>query len=318
MIDSLTVLNALVNVASTGSYSIRGKNIIMECPNCTDDRGHFAVDIQRLLYHCWHCQLSGKIQFNNITSIHRSVIDRLRQEQPIKPNVIIPSDTHLGFINISDWPNSGKNLGKTTIKSIRCIRKAALEYCLNRGITPEQLSQHRVSVLPFENRVFFPYWDKSGTTVWFSGRSIDGSEPKTVEPSNSSKPLFGWHVRPRKFTFAVIVEGIFDYMVTPSSFAIMGGSLSDEQADLLASSGASMVFVIGDPDAPDKMKISRKRLTQRKMKSTLVHLLGNRDPNELGRCTMARLVSSLRGVDYNRSRDVCVTTSGNDVILSWR
>ncbi|MSQ12906.1 MAG: DNA primase [Dehalococcoidia bacterium] len=113
----------------------------------------------------------------------------------------------------------------------------------------------------FRGRLMFPIWDAQGQVVGFSGRSLDGSEPKYM---NSPKtPLFdkgsllyGWHRAQdaiRAGGEAVVVEGYTDVIVLHQEgfqnvVASMGTSLTQQQVGLLESLASTCVLAL-DPDA---------------------------------------------------------------------
>ncbi|WP_114570401.1 DNA primase [Exiguobacterium flavidum] len=99
----------------------------------------------------------------------------------------------------------------------------------------------------FHGRVVFPIADRDGTVVGFSGRSIDGRDPKYVNTSesplfNKSDLLFGFSQARgamRKAKQVVLVEGNLDVVRVaqagiPYTVASLGTALTARHADNLA------------------------------------------------------------------------------------
>lgn len=99
----------------------------------------------------------------------------------------------------------------------------------------------------FEGRVVFPVSDRDGTIVGFSGRSIDGRQPKYVNTSetplfNKSELLFGFsqaRATMRKTHRVVLVEGNVDVLQivqagTKETVAALGTAFSAQHARALS------------------------------------------------------------------------------------
>jgi len=168
----------------------------------------------------------------------------------------------------------------------------ASRYLNSRGVTDYQINRYSVSVKPFDGRVWFPYWE-GGAVTWAMGRSLGFAEPKTLD-SGGEKPLFGIHVsKPVGDVF--VVEGIFDHLVTPSSVAICGSTISRHQLFSLCSLEPNRVFVLLDPDAEDKSVQVASDCRSVGLKAWPVLWRGNdKDPSSCGRVLMTRLVSTVR------------------------
>lgn len=98
----------------------------------------------------------------------------------------------------------------------------------------------------FRDRIMFPIFDKDGSTIAFSGRSLGTEEPKYLNSPetaifNKSKTLYNFHLaRPtmRKHHQAVLFEGFADVIAADKSgvengVATMGTSLTDEHVGII-------------------------------------------------------------------------------------
>jgi len=114
----------------------------------------------------------------------------------------------------------------------------------------------------FRNRIIFPIFDHQGRVVGFSGRSLDGSEPKYINTPETSlfhkgKLLYNLHLAKdhiRRSRRAVLVEGYMD-VVIPYQFGVRnivassGTSLTEDQAALLKRYADEVVIVYDGDEA---------------------------------------------------------------------
>lgn len=112
------------------------------------------------------------------------------------------------------------------------------------------------------DRLIFPIWNRSGAVVGFGGRTLRDIEPKYLNTRDSEvftkgHLLYGYHLARdaiREEQTAVIVEGYMDVIAAheggfANTVASMGTSLTQQQARMLTTSGASRVVIALDADA---------------------------------------------------------------------
>ena len=112
------------------------------------------------------------------------------------------------------------------------------------------------------DRLIFPIWNRSGAVVGFGGRTLRDIEPKYLNTRDSEvftkgHLLYGYHLARdaiREERTAVIVEGYMDVIAAHeagfvNTVASMGTSLTQQQARMLTTSGASRVVIALDADA---------------------------------------------------------------------
>jgi DNA primase len=112
------------------------------------------------------------------------------------------------------------------------------------------------------DRLIFPIWNRSGEVVGFGGRTLRDIEPKYLNTRDSEvftkgNLLYGFHLARdaiREERTAVIVEGYMDVIAAheagfTNTVASMGTSLTQQQARMLTTSGASRVVIALDADA---------------------------------------------------------------------
>lgn len=300
--DAEDIYQYAINCIKSGAADIHQDEAGMPCPNsgCDDEGGHFSINTRKGLFNCYKCHFSGSIL---------SIISRNRSEwllavgtprgtkSPPKGRVFPFCGTPLYVLQqggLSEDKKKGAAPKPFSAKTAAIQAYRAEEYCLKRGMTREQIAEYRVSIKSLDPRIYFPYWNEEGELTFWMGRAInDVVEPKTTEPTDSVKPLFGRHVK-RLERLVVLVEGVFDHFVTPSSYALMGSGITGEQISQLMLDGIKRVFLLQDPDAAEVMTINSRKLGQFNIKAHICMLGGNRDPAEIGAEIMRKVVSELR------------------------
>jgi len=131
-------------------------------------------------------------------------------------------------------------------------------YLHERGLTAETAKTFGVVFFAgkgsMHDRIVIPIHNLKGELVAYSGRAIDGSEPRYKFPAgfHKSLELFNLH-RARGKLSVVLVEGFFDCMkVTQAGFpcvALMGSTMSKAQEDLLAENFAEVVVMLDGDEA---------------------------------------------------------------------
>ena len=146
----------------------------------------------------------------------------------------------------------------------------------------------------FRKRVMFPIWDHASNLVAFGGRSIDGSEPKYLNTTETeiytkSKVLFSLNFAknaiPQMKKTALLCEGYLDVvMLAQNNFvnavASCGTSLTQEQAHLIRRF-ADVCLLAYDGDAAGQKACMRAipLLTDAGLLVSVVPLKENEDPD---------------------------------------
>jgi DNA primase len=132
-------------------------------------------------------------------------------------------------------------------------------YLNGRGISQETAEHFGVGYFPgkgsMAGRVVIPIHNAAGELVAYAGRAIDATEPRYKLPAgfHKARELYNLHraiaTGQRGF---IVVEGFFDAMKVheagyPFVVALMGCSMSEQQAELLVSA-ADMVLLMLDGD----------------------------------------------------------------------
>ena len=268
-------------------HSTVGDEVSFECPKCRDD-GHFSVNITKQVFYCFKCHYSGSIK------------QEIRKNSVMWSEILaIVGDTYLppcpgrypAFCSLAGSPIMESEGGYVFIKD---GAEKAGRYCLDRGMTRQQIYDYKVYTKEYDGRVYFPYWNEKGEITFWIGRATNNlTEPKTLTMPGSECPLFGRHVK--KYTDEVVlVEGVFDHFATPNSYAIMGSNVTGNQILQLKVDDVKKIFIIFDPDAHEQSERVAKKLANFGFDVFPVMLSGDQDPAEIGRKRMTELVESIK------------------------
>ncbi|MER3535981.1 MAG: DNA primase [Thermus sp.] len=168
---------------------------------------------------------------------------------------------------------------------------------LEEGIRAGVLAEKEGRVFDrFRNRITFPIKDALGRVVAFSGRTLEASslEPKYLNSPETAlfrkrEVLFAYpEARPRlREGRAILVEGLLDAIALhqlgfQESVAVLGSSLSEEQALLLKKQGVQEIYLAFDRDEAGR-RATLQSLEREVVRGFLVYavLLPVKDPGEL-------------------------------------
>ncbi|MCK5017417.1 MAG: hypothetical protein KAS32_10155 [Candidatus Peribacteraceae bacterium] len=287
----------------SGAFEQSGDEVYMQCPGCGDDDRHFSVNVSRFKFNCYRCDVGGSLASLFADSGVRREFSGLVTTP--KGRVEKGTSTFAGWSGepIHDilFSETERKLGKY----LRGQAAQAFNYCRKRGMSHDQIRKYQVSIQEYVPRAFFPCWDEDGKPTFYMGRLYidDTDQKKTLEPIDSEKPLFGRHIK--KYTdWVIIVEGVFDHLVTPRSYAMMGSSLSFPQLKILQADGIKRVFIVMDPDAHGKAQNIAKRTLQFGIRSYPVEMGTTDDPGKLGPKVMGNLHQALSKLSPNKRPQV--------------
>lgn len=146
----------------------------------------------------------------------------------------------------------------------------------------------------FRKRVMFPIWDHASNLVAFGGRSIDGSEPKYLNTTETeiytkSKVLFSLNFAknaiPQMQKTAVLCEGYLDVVMMAqngfvNALASCGTSLTQEQAHLIRRFANTCLIAYDGDQAGQKAALRAiPLLTEAGLLVYVVPLKENEDPD---------------------------------------
>jgi DNA primase len=133
-------------------------------------------------------------------------------------------------------------------------------YLAARGISKETATAFGIGFFSgrgqMSGRVVIPIHNGNGELVAYSGRSIDGAEPKYKLPGGFHKSLELYNLHRATGATVVLVEGFFDCIKVHTAgypcVALMGSSLSEGQEALLSSHFGGVVLLLDGDEAGRK------------------------------------------------------------------
>tara|TARA_Y100000310_G_scaffold241651_1_gene245690 strand:+ start:3587 stop:4531 length:945 start_codon:yes stop_codon:yes gene_type:complete len=275
----------------SGDFSRSDNELIIKCPFCSDEKGHCYVNCQKKVSFCFKCRTSTQFKTSLQGHTVKSLLYAYGKKQGNKvfayDNPIMPETAFVSIMSIV-----GEEPRASIGSAVRIER--AYDYCIKRRLTIRQIQQYRISVKPFDSRVYFPVWNEEEKITFYMGRTTINQIPKTIEMKNSSKPLYGRHIEKVQGDTVILVEGVFDHFATPKSYALMGIHITRSQIKTLRDDDVKRVFVVGDPDS-SKLSVGVSRLLlANHIQAFPVQLIGTKlDPADLGRKIMSKLVDKL-------------------------
>lgn len=146
----------------------------------------------------------------------------------------------------------------------RPLDAETLRYLTQRGVDRELAAHLGLRRLRDENRVYIPYRNEAGELIYWSGRSMDDTDPKYRHLSGIPHPLWYCglpHAAP------VVVEGVFDAIAVARlgfrGVAIGGKKISRHQwprfKDLMVDRISDVIYIVLDGDAiPEAVALSEQ------------------------------------------------------------
>lgn len=175
-------------------------------------------------------------------------------------------------------------------------------YISSRSITPYTARAFGVGFYAgmglLHGRLVIPIHNEKRELVAYAGRAIDGSEPKYRFPAGfrKSQVLFNLHrARQTGQQSVVLVEGFFDTMTIHQAghrnvVGLMGSTMSDRQADLLALRFSQAVLLLdGDAAGRQGSAAIARRLSER-MHVEVVNLPDGLQPDQMASKEITQLV----------------------------
>tara|TARA_B100000902_G_scaffold390710_1_gene440121 strand:- start:387 stop:1319 length:933 start_codon:yes stop_codon:yes gene_type:complete len=164
------------------------------------------------------------------------------------------------------------------------IRKHALRYLDERGITPSEILKYQIGYCEcgaYKHKVIIPSYDDSGRLNYFVGRSFYTSGFKHKNPS-VSKNVVGFEMLINWDLPIVICEGAFDAIaIRSNAIPLFGKFPQSEIKKRILKEGVTKVYLALDSDAlSNSLQFSEELMNQ----GVSVYLieLKDTDPSDLG------------------------------------
>ena len=312
----------------------RGQNYWGCCPFHNEKTPSFSVNEDKGFYHCFGCGEHGDIISFVMKSENmdfKSAITELANMAGIKmPDFKQKSQQQLqdeeNYIKITDA--TAKIYQDLLYQD---IGKHALEYIKNRGFSDEMIKKYRIGYAPknnivsshfanvkinklvatglvrignygpydfFRDKLMFPIFNAHNQIVAFSGRSLDGSEPKYINTTDTElfhkrQTLFGFNFAREsihKNNRSIVVEGQIDAIQMQmhgfgETVAPLGTALTEDHIAILCKSNRNIVFCFDGDTAGQKAAVRASTLVLPFLRDTsdikFAFVTGGKDPDEI-------------------------------------
>ena len=301
-VDELRARLSLVDVIGRRvPLQKKGQNYWGCCPFHNEKTPSFSVNEEKGFYHCFGCGAHGDI-ISFVMNIEHVEFKTALQEladmaglkmpdyKPKSPERIAAEDSYFDICEKATqeyqkllFTDSGAD---------------ALAYVRSRGFTDDMIKKYRIGYAPknnliaskfvdikqnnllatglvrrgeygmydfFRHKLMFPIFDAHGHVIAFSGRSLDGSEPKYINTTDTElfhkrHTIFGFNFAREeiyKKNRSIVVEGQIDAIQMQvngfgETVAPLGTALTEDHIAILCKSNRNIVFCFDGDNAGQK------------------------------------------------------------------
>ena len=334
----------------------KGQNYWGCCPFHNEKTPSFSVNEEKGFYHCFGCAKHGDIFSFVMETEHLNFMQAMEElanmaglkmpEKKQRPADVVEKEKR--YLQICEDATNAYHEKLFTEDGAQ-----ALEYVRRRGFTDDMIKKYRIGYAPrknfiankfgegkkqeliatglcrvgdyglydfFRDKLMFPIFNPRGQVVAFSGRSLDGSEPKYINTTDTDifhkrQTIFG-------FNFArdaiyrnnrtIIVEGQIDAIKMqtkgfPETVAPLGTALTEDHIAILCKSNRNIVFCFDGDGAGYKAAERACGIIMPFLRDNsdvrFAFVLGGKDPDEIlktaGEDAMRKIIDESMGlVDF--------------------
>ena len=331
--DELRARLSVVDVVGRVVPLVRkGQNYWGCCPFHNEKTPSFSVNEEKGFYHCFGCGEHGDIisftmKHNNmdfksaIAELANMAGLKMPDYKPRDPNVVKREDALFDIC---------ERAAQTYAEKLFTPDGAhALEYVRRRGFTDDMIKKYRIGYAPknniiankfaeskflipsglcrrgdygmydfFRDKLMFPIFNAHGKIVAFSGRSLDGSEPKYINTTDTDifhkrQTVFGLNFARdaiHRANRSIVVEGQIDAIKMqvngfPETVAPLGTALTEDHVALLCKSNRNITFCFDGDAAGQKAAARACNIVLPFVRDTsdvkFAFVSGGKDPDEI-------------------------------------
>ena len=333
--DELRQRLSLVDVISRRVPLVKkGQNYWGCCPFHNEKTPSFSVNEEKGFYHCFGCGEHGDIISFTMKSQNINFVDAIKELADMA-GIKMPEYKQKSKEQIEAEENYIQITEKATQIYQDLLYqdsgKIALEYIKKRGFTDEMIKKYRIGYAPknniisarfnnikidkltstglvrigdygpydfFRDKLMFPIYNAHNQIVAFSGRSLDGSEPKYINTTDTElfhkkQTIFGFNFARdaiHKNNRSIIVEGQIDaiqmqYHGFPETVAPLGTALTEDHIAILCKSNRNIIFCFDGDNAGQKAAIRACSLVLPFLRENsdvkFAFVTGGKDPDEI-------------------------------------
>ena len=352
--DELRTRLSIVDVVSRRvPLTKKGQNYWGCCPFHNEKTPSFSVNEDKGFYHCFGCGEHGDIISFTMKSENIGFVDaikeladmagmKLPEFKPRDPAVVQREES---YFDITE--RAAAEYQKQLFTPAGAV---ALEYIRGRGFTDEMIKKYRLGYAPknnliankfvntkqdvligtglcrrgdygmydfFRDKLMFPIFSARGQVVAFSGRSLDGSEPKYINTADTEifhkrKTIFGFNFARESIhrnNRTIIVEGQIDAIQMqchgfPETVAPLGTALTEDHLAILCKANRNIVFCFDGDAAGQKAATRAANLILPFIRDNsdikFAFVTGGKDPDEIlkksGKDAMDTIINNATGL----------------------
>jgi len=331
----------------------KGQNFWGCCPFHNEKTPSFSVTEDKGFYHCFGCGEHGDIISFTMKSENvdfKTAIRELADMAGIKVPEYKPKDAATvareeSYVKITD--DAATAFQK---KLFEPAGAHALEYIRGRGFTDEMIKKYRLGYAPknnlisgtftnvkpealiatglvrrgeygpydfFRDKLMFPIFNAHGQIVAFSGRSLDGSEPKYINTTDTEmfhkrQTIFGFNFAREAIHRAnrsIVVEGQIDAIQMQchgfgETVAPLGTALTEDHIAILCKANRNITFCFDGDAAGQKAAVRACNIVLPFLRDNsdvrFAFVTGGKDPDEVlktgGAIAMRKIIDSATSI----------------------
>lgn len=352
--DELRARLSIVDVVSRRvPLTKKGQNYWGCCPFHNEKTPSFSVNEDKGFYHCFGCGEHGDIISFTMKSENIGFIDAIKELAEmagLKLPEFKPRDPAVVQREESYFDITERAAAEYQKQLFTPTGAVALEYIRERGFTDEMIKKYRLGYAPknnliankfvntkqdvligtglcrrgdygmydfFRDKLMFPIFSARGQVVAFSGRSLDGSEPKYINTADTEifhkrKTIFGFNFARdsiHRNNRTIIVEGQIDAIQMqchgfPETVAPLGTALTEDHLAILCKANRNIVFCFDGDTAGQKAAARAANLVLPFIRDNsdikFAFVTGGKDPDEIlkksGKDAMDTIINNATGL----------------------
>ena len=367
--DELRTRLSIVDVVSRRvPLTKKGQNYWGCCPFHNEKTPSFSVNEDKGFYHCFGCGEHGDIISFTMKSENVGFVDaikeladmagmKLPEFKPRDPKIVAREESYFDVME-----HAAAEYQKQLFTPAGAV---ALEYIRRRGFTDDMIKKYRLGYAPknnfiankfintkqdillgtglcrrgdygmydfFRDKLMFPIFSARGQIVAFSGRSLDGSEPKYINTSDTEifhkrKTIFGFNFARESIhrnNRTIIVEGQIDAIQMqchgfPETVAPLGTALTEDHLAILCKANRNIVFCFDGDNAGRKAAVRAADIVLPFVRDDsdirFAFVTGGKDPDEILKNSGADAMRTIIDASENLT-DFLWNTANNNYIVS--
>lgn len=352
--DELRARLSIVDVVSRRvPLTKKGQNYWGCCPFHNEKTPSFSVNEDKGFYHCFGCGEHGDIISFTMKSENVGFVDAIKELAEmagLKLPEFKPRDPAVVQREESYFDITERAAAEYQKQLFAPTGAVALEYIRGRGFTDEMIKKYRLGYAPknnliankfvntkqdvligtglcrrgdygmydfFRDKLMFPIFSARGQVVAFSGRSLDGSEPKYINTADTEifhkrKTIFGFNFARdsiHRNNRTIIVEGQIDAIQMqchgfPETVAPLGTALTEDHLAILCKANRNIVFCFDGDTAGQKAAARAANLVLPFIRDNsdikFAFVTGGKDPDEIlkksGKDAMDTIINNATGL----------------------